>query len=347
MPQETFNPISDPFDTRPPQSPGTVLIAFHGGAATRIGTERRASIGSLVDWSQYLSPRLIALVAVVAVALIWFLGGMGTLIALVLAAAAAIWLMANRRSAIADFLLGALPEYYRVDVSRHTIRDERRAQLADPGVYVVVYFEYRATVTNPEQVVALGVRDVREYLSDKFYVAIDARARKGTLKDELAGLRGALEDLFKMRPTDQLINVDSITFDLGLEGAPGRALAKLSEESIREKEIRAQGRLDAVERANLVTIISNDELLLAEVMRSDDKRVQELLRLRMEQRNIGFQQNLSLFKVALEQGILEPHQIKRDFPSFFDALTKIMPGLIVEPKAIESKPQPPIEGNKE
>jgi hypothetical protein len=347
MPQETFNPISDPFDKKPPQHPGTVLVAFRDGAAIRIGAEPNVGIRSRVDWSEYLTPKNLAsrLVApiVVAIFVLWLLGGLGTFIVMFLAGAVAFWVILNRREPVVVQLLGALPEYYRVDVSRHTVRDERRTQLADAGVYVVVNFEYRAKVTNPEQVVERGVRDVREYLSDRFYVEIDARARKGTLRDELAKLRDTLEDFFKKPPTDELISVNSITFDLSVEGAPGRALAKLSEESIRKKEIEAQGRLDTAERDNLVTVISNDELLLAEVMRSDDKRVQELIKLRMEQQNIGFQRNLSLFKVALEEGILEAHQIRRDYPDFFKALTTTMPGLVVETKRIASNPAPASE----
>jgi replicative DNA helicase len=121
-----------------------------------------------------------------------------------------------------------------------------------------------------------------------------------------------------------------------LEGAPQQALARLSEKSIREKEIRAQADLDAVERENLLPIIANDNLLLAEVMRSDEKRVQELLKFRMEQKSISFEQNLALFKTALENGVLEACQIKRDFPQFFEGLTRAIPGLVVEPKALSS-----------
>ena len=342
MPQETYNPISEAFDFRPPQNPGTVLVGFADGVVKMVGSDTYRDIKNYFSLERYIEPYngiKIGLIAVVLVIIIWIVGLIVTVILFVAAVAGIAWLVANRHSAVATMLFGSLPKYYLVDISRRIVRDERRTQLSDAGVYVVVQFEYRATVINPEKVVASGVKDVREYLSDKFYVDIDARARSGTLKDELAGFRRDLSTLFGQPKADELIRVEAVTFDLIVEGAPGRALAKLSEESIRQMEIQAQGRLDAAERENLVQVISNDELLLAEVMRSDDKRVHELIKLRMDQQNIGFQRNLALFKVALEEGVLEAHQIKKEYPTIYEALTKVLPRLVVDPNPKLEKPK--------
>jgi hypothetical protein len=215
-------------------------------------------------------------------------------------------------------------------VSRQTLDDERRTQLKEAGVYVIVEFEYRATVIEPEGIVTRGVRDVRTYLSDKFYQRIDSCVRQGTLDDNLISLRQNLETQLTEPLRDSLVKVESVLFDVRTEGNAGKALARLSEEAIERKQLEAQNRLDDVARNNMLKIIGNDDLLLAEMMRLDDNsRVHELLKLRLDQRNISFQQNLSLLDTMMKHGILEAYQIKRDYPQFFEDLTRLrlMPGL--------------------
>jgi hypothetical protein len=342
MPQETFNPIGEPSDTVPPQRPGTVVISYHEGIAANFKAERRSNNVLGVDPKPFLSPQAALAFAILVVILLAALVTIGLTVAIVLFLAAfggLIALRLNARSPLAVLLFGRAPQYYLVDISRRTVRDTRRTQLKNPGIYVVVDFEYRVQVSKPVEVVIKGVYDVRDYLSEKFYLGVDALAHQHTL-DKLDQFRDTLTKFMEQPKSDDIFIVDAVTFDVHLEGAPGEAMTKLSEARIREEEIRAQSKLDAVEREGLVGLIANDNLLLAEIMRSDDTRVQELLKMRMEQRNISFQQNLALFKVALETGVLEPHQIKRDFPEFFEGLTKAVPGVLIGSRSTPA----PIDG---
>lgn len=355
MPIETYNPISESFESKPSLRPGTVVVSFKNGSASVIEMNQESIVTSWITWISKTAPIYLTGSLIILIAFFWFLGLVGSILIIVGILGALSYLVINRDSPISQTILGSQAKYYLVDISRKTIMDERRVQLSDPGVYVIIHFEYRVKVLSPDGVVAEGIKDIREYLSDKFYLEIDKIASRGTLKDKLSSLRSDLESLFNNKISDNLLEVTSATFDVRLEGAPANAIAKLSEANIKRQEIIMQGELDAVERETLQYVISDDSLLLAEVMRSDDKKARELLNIRMNQKEISFSQNLELFKAALENGVLEAHQIKRDYPDFFTSLTNSMPGLLMggeNKKAIENKNTPeevanPKEAEKE
>ncbi len=174
MPRTTYNPISDPFDNMPKQRPGTIVASYSNGVAKEVLQEQ--GYGQHFNWIKSIPLPVFIIAAVLAVLSLFIFGFKFTFILLVLAVGGLIYLKIDNSSPLARLLFGALPEYYLVDISRRTISDERRAQLSDSGVYIIVTFEYRAEVSNPLAVIETGVRDVREYLSDKFYRYIDETA---------------------------------------------------------------------------------------------------------------------------------------------------------------------------
>lgn len=340
MPKETYNPISDAFDSKPPLRPGTVVVSFKNGTATKVEANQESAISSLIERIKSTPPGYLIGILIALIIFFWFIGLAGSIFLVLGLIGFIFFIITNKTSPISQSIMGSQAEYYLVDISRKIIIDERRAQLSDPGVYVIVHFEYRVKVISPAGVVSEGISDVREYLSDKFYLEIDKIASNGKLEDKLSSLRKDLENLFSNKISDNLLEISSATFDVRLEGAPASAIAKLSEANIKKQEIMMQSDLDSVERETLQYIINNDSLLLAEVMRSDDEKARELLNIRMNQKEISFSQNLELFKAALENGVLEAHQIKRDYPDFFANLTNSMPGLLMRQdknKALENK----------
>jgi hypothetical protein len=327
MPLQTFNPISEPFEYAPPQRPGTVVVSFENGtarSATTTGTSLRERALELVN------VRTGAALAIAAVVLIWLLGSVGFILVFLLTLALSIYIAVNRRSPLALFLIGSTPTYYLVDISPHTISDERRIQLADTGIYAKVEIEYRATVEDPVAIVQQGIQDVREYLSRKFYIEIAKIAARGTLTDNIDGLRKQLNDLSNRIPQDEVISIEQATFDVGIEGTAAGELARLSAASLQKQGLKVRHELNDLERGYYQQIISDDNALLAEMMRPgvDKTTLQTALRARLEATETTFNQKVTLLKMAFEHGVLEQHQIRRDYPQFFDQLTQAMTGLV-------------------
>jgi hypothetical protein len=327
MPLQTFNPISDPFEHIPTQRPGTVVVTFENGkarSAAMTGTSLQERAVELVN------VRTGGAFAIAMIVLIWLLGFAGFFLLLVLTAALSIYVIINRRSPLAVFLMGSTPAYYLVDISPHTVSDERRIQLADTGIYATVEIEYRAIVEDPVAVVQQGIQDVREYISRKIYIEIAKAAAEGTLADNIDGLRKQLNEIAAQIPQDEVISIEQVTLDVGVEGTAADDLARLAAASLQKKGLKVQQDLDDLRRAYFEKIITDDNALLAEMMRPgvDKATLQMALRSRLEASETTFNQKLALLKMAFEHGVLEQHQIRNQYPEFFNQIKQAMTGLV-------------------
>jgi hypothetical protein len=317
MPLQTFNPISGPFERLPTNRPGTVIISLHNGKANQTASAKLSP------------PRVITGIAIIlfflSVSILVFGSGklgIGGIVVSVLLAGVGVLL--THESPLSLFFIGANPTFYLVDVSPHTITDERRVQLADTGIYANVEIEYRATVIDPVGIVQRGISDVREYLSRRFYSKIALMAAEGTLNDKIGSLRKKLSAM--EAPGDELISVEEATFEVAVEGAAADHLAQISASSLYEQGMKARLAINALERGYYEMIISDDNALIAEMMRPgvDKGTLQAALRARLDASQASFDQKLTLVKMAFEHGILEQHQIRRDYPEFFGRLTSAL-----------------------
>jgi hypothetical protein len=326
MPVQSFNPISEAFEHMPPQRPGTVVVSFHNGEAKRLGSKRVSIREKILE---LLTARVLGAALGISLVLLGLLGVTGFLISMLLAVGFGTYLVLNRKSPLTTFLVGETPTFYLVDVSPHTILDERRVQLADTGIYANVAIEYRARVMDPTSVVEKGISDVRDYLSRRFYTDVARIAAQGTLNDKIDSLRRNLNAYAQQVPQDELIAVEEVIFDVGVEGAAAEQLARLSASSLQKQGMQVQHDINAMERAYYQHIISDDNALLAEMMRpgADKATLQAALRSRLDTAEVSFNQKLTLVKMAFEHGVLEQHQIRRDYPEFFGQITNALSDL--------------------
>lgn len=335
----TYNPISEPHNHMPPQRPGKrVVSVIHGEIAP--AKEHAATV-----FSSFTEPAMrlkIGVAVVISIVLFYVLGLVGALFVLLLAAGAIGFLLVNRGHPASIALLGAAPEYYLVDIATHPIKDERRIQLAETGVFAIVDIEYRVSVKNEVAVVREGVTDVRQYLSQKIYAEVRKLSYTGTLSDQVRALRNKLDEIpnkLRQPDFDPIFEIDAPTLDVHLEGTAGEELMKIASAELERQGREAQALVDEEDRRYYERLVDNDELLMAEIIRpgSNKAALEQVLRTRMDHAELNYQRKLQFLRLALENGVLEGHQINRDYPEFIKDVSETMRGLIsLSPKATGS-----------
>ncbi|MBX5164529.1 MULTISPECIES: hypothetical protein [unclassified Rhizobium] len=336
---KTYDPISAQFDTIPVQKPGTQVIEFSNGVATR----REAAGPSLVDrLKEMATPRSGIAAIVIAVVLIYLLGVAGLLLTMAVIVGLGVFLSLNRRNPIAVMLSGPVPAYYLVTVSAVPIADERRVQLKDTGIYATVHIEYQAAVIDPIEVVQKGIHDVREYFSPRLYKKISRLASEGKLDDKLESLRKVLMDFAEEPIDDTAIRITECNIEITVEEAEARKLRTIAAAQLDILEKRTVHQTRAVDRDYYARLLASDEELQAEMMspHADKAALRDIINQRMAREEQDFTRKLAVMEFAVKNGIIEPHQVRRDYPQMMGELARAFGGQISAPAAAT-----PIAGN--
>ncbi len=313
MPQRTFNPISEKHSRIPSPERGTVAIAYHNGKATKVDGSAEQFNETL---TKLLTPQFVSVLAILAGLLIFAFGISGIFWFLLLSAGLVVYLIVDRQSVASSFFLGQAPVYYLVNVADQPIRDERRVQLADTGIYSIVDISYTAAVKDPVKVVASDISDVREHLSGPLHRTLILYASQSKLNDKIGIFRESLINYAQQLETgrvilDPMFSVKSVSFDARLEG----------EAADRVIDINISG-LDDEVRRKWEEIMADDNKLIAELARpgGSGERLKVALDAKLERQGRRFEQNLKLIKAAIDGGLLEPHHVKQRYPGYYDAL---------------------------
>lgn len=339
----TYNPIIRTTNQYPPQEPGTVIVVT-SDAKTYLPENKDRSIVRMIQ--DYSSPKLLGIAAGIVI-LLWFvIGAFGVLFLCILLGACSAFMFLNRDHPVTTALLGAGPKYHLVDVSTHTIKDERSIQLADAGVHATIEIEYQVSAKDAVSVVDAGVKDVREYLSQKIYSRVKNVASTGTLEDKLTSFRNELNNVagaLCSKEFDELFLIYGSTIDARVGGKTGEQLSVLATSSLERQSVEEDARRNATERRYFENLISSPDALFAEMMRpgADKGAIENAMRSQMEQENLTYARKLELLKMALENGVIEERQLNMDYPDFIKDISNTLRDVTIgkenEAKKIEER----------
>lgn len=354
MANRTFDPIKRSSHRAMAPEPGTELVEFASGKAQRSTASSEPVLRGLMlaigrFYSKWGLPHIIVGLAFI-IALVWLVGMWWIIGLLVLAVAAYAYLHLNRESYLSNLLLGPTPTYHLVDISPQTVADEQRVQLSETGVFATVEIKYQTSVSDPAAVVEKGIRDVRDYLSHKFYTKIVDVAKTGTLVDKAIGMRDELHKLSQQPPADDMFRITGLIFDLNFsEQSLSDQIREIGTAALTEEGVGVKHRLSRKEREYFEDLANDENALVAEMMKPgvNTETLRAAIHHRFEHAASGFDQRLRLLDIALKHGILEEHHIKRDYPQFIDDLVGSMGSLSGSrsQKAIEDrKDETPTDG---
>ncbi len=343
----TYNPISEPSSHPPQWQAGTRMVMVSNGNAQLVESDHSSKF-NIERFIEQIS-RIYIGVASLLLITIFVLFGIIFSLSIILILLLAIFLTINNRNhPIASKIIGPSPEYFLVDVSVHSIKDEQRIQLAETGVYAVVDIGYRVSVVDPVGVVRAGVTDVREYLSQKIHAEVKQQSLGGTLVDKVMALRRNLDstaETLSGSAFEPLFHIDAPTLDVRAEGAVGEGLSKIASTELERQVREAQALLNQTERQYYEELVNNDTLLIAEIARpgSNKASLEQVLRAKLERSDLNYKRKVEFLRMALENGVLEAHQISQDYPEFIKDVTETMRNLVALPPASDGNTGNEIE----
>ncbi|MCB9959376.1 MAG: hypothetical protein H6843_12305 [Rhodospirillaceae bacterium] len=327
MPEETYNPIGPHYDCVPTAGPGRRIVSSLGGT---FRTESSVQQSPIDRARKLAAPKAYIPAGVVTIILVMLFDVVaGLIVSALLLSGVAAFIVFSRNNPVSELLLGPSPTYYLVDVSMHTIRDSRRVQLKDTGIYAKVDIEYKASVTDPARAVELGITDVRDHFSLEIGKKITKIAADGKLDDKLESLRNELKAFAEIGVENAVIRIDHMTIEIQVDGKEAEELRRLSASSLTRAHIEAEHEIRDIERNYYQKLVHDDSALLAELMRpnSDKAALQSVIKKRLDRRDADFRESLEILRAAMEHGVVEGHHLKRDFPQFADALDAALDGL--------------------
>ncbi len=333
MKVKTYDPISAQFDAIPVQKPGTQVIEFSNGVAARREVMGPSLVDRLKVWA---TPQLGIAAAVIAIILIYLLGIVGLLLTIALIVGLGVFLSLNRRNPIAVMLWGPVPAYYLVTVSAVPIADERRVQLKDTGIYATVHIEYQAAVIDPIEVVQKGIHDVREYFSPRLFKKISRLASEGKLDDKLDSLRKELMAFAEEPIDDTAIRITECSIEMTVEESEASKLRTIATAQLDILEKRTVHQTRAVDRDYYSRLLASDDELQAEMMspHADKAALRDIIGRRMAREEQDFSRKLAVMEFAVKNGIIEPHQVRRDYPQMMSELASAFGGQISAPATV-------------
>lgn len=333
MTQRTYDPIGTKYEHVPSEEPGKVAVAFFGNEAWLV-RERPDTVR--VRLAQLSEPKILVPIIAAFLILPYFLGALGTFLALILAAGLTVVILLNRQNPLVGMLLGPAPSYYLVNMSEQSIEDDIRIELSDTSIYANVTVRYQAQVQDATQVVKSGIKDVRNYLSARIGPRIRQHANTGKLTDRGVALRNALKSL-------TLDGVDTLPFkvmnlhcDVAFEGDVGGVFADLAKEELRTQAEQAAQRHRTLVREYYELLLSNPEKLRAEWLRpgSDREALREAFNMILAERREVAHEHRAMIKLGFDTGIITEANFEKRFPDLYAEFKESARGSVGRPTAL-------------
>lgn len=312
----TYDPITDERNQIPPTAPGTVVVSVDKLGA-RMAKE--SENGLLEKVRSFVDPKAAVGILIALIGLTIVMGPVLVVILMVVALGSVGFVLNYRDHPLSIAVAGAAPKHFTVDISMHTIRDERVLQLKDAGVYATIIIEYNVMVRDAVKVVVEGVRDVQKYLSQKIHSRVKSRAPSGMLEDKVVAFRKELDAISTeicQESFDHLFKIEAATIDATVKGPAGEQLTLIAYAELARQAKDAEANVAATERSYLQLLVTDYDALTAEMMRegANKETLQTILRAHVERENLAYTRKIELLRLAIENGVIEERQINVNYP---------------------------------
>jgi hypothetical protein len=220
-------------------------------------------------------------------------------------------------------LLWSGERYFLVYIGRKTGEIGFEADSASSGISFRMTVSFEARVIDAVEAVAQGIRDLCGHHAN----TIRARAREAARQysaQELDAARNAVSKAFAQGVRDLAVEVCGVSARITVDQRAVDLLRTVSEEDLRIQAINAQSRTQRAQRDNELQDLRSPEKVLAAWLSTHDERYRKIYEGMITAQSRNRDEKTQLLKLAIEKGLIEPHDVWSRFPDFADSVLSVV-----------------------
>ena len=230
---------------------------------------------------------------------------------------------ALKQSSIGATLLGPPERYFLVDIGSKSGEFSFDADSGSAGIPFRITLTFSVRVIDAARVVELGVSDLVAYHMNTVSALIRSRAIDFRA-EEFEAARSAFMALIRSGFRDEAVDVSGMSLRMTADERSQQFLRTASEEHLRTRAIGVEQRIGTAQRESVSEALSTPEKILAAWLATKDDRYRVIYEGRIAAAARNQDERMQLLRLALENKLIEPHDLHERFPDLAQTLLQDM-----------------------